>query len=79
VAALRLRGLVKTAHDPNDGRKTLISITARGLKLFDTVAASRNAWLMRAIDAQVPAKERAALARAIELLERLASADVEAN
>jgi DNA-binding MarR family transcriptional regulator len=79
VAALRHAGLVKTAHDPNDGRKTLISITKRGLTLFDAVAASRNAWLMRAIASQVPAKEQAALAKAIELLERLASADVGAD
>lgn len=76
VATLRHAGLVKTAPDPHDGRKALISITARGLKLFDAVAASRNAWLMRAIASQVPEKEQAALAKAIELLERLASADV---
>jgi len=73
VATLRGAGLVKTRRDPDDGRKTLVSITKRGLKLFDAVAESRNRWLTRAISAQVPAKERAALARAIELLERLAS------
>ncbi len=76
VATLRHAGLVTTARDPNDRRKALISITKRGLTLFDAVAASRNAWLMRAIASQVPAKEQAALAKAIELLERLASADV---
>ncbi|MGH7619035.1 MAG: MarR family winged helix-turn-helix transcriptional regulator [Gemmatimonadaceae bacterium] len=79
VAALRDAGLVKTAPDPNDGRKALISITKNGLKLFDAAAESRNAWLMRAIASQVPAKEQAALAKAIELLERLASADVGAD
>ncbi len=79
MTALRQAKLVRTAHDPTDGRKTVISITKRGLKLFDAVAASRNAWLMRAIASQVPAKEQAALAKAIELLERLASADVEAD
>jgi DNA-binding MarR family transcriptional regulator len=75
VAALRDGGLVKTSRDPNDGRKALISITRNGLRLFDAAAESRNAWLMRAIASQVPAKERAALDKAIELLERLASAD----
>jgi DNA-binding MarR family transcriptional regulator len=79
VAALRHAGLVKTARDPSDARKALISITKRGLTLFDAVAASRNAWLKRAIALQVPAKEHAALAKAVELLERLASADVEAD
>lgn len=79
VAALRRAGLVKTARDPSDGRKALISITKRGLTLFDAVAASRNAWLIRVIASQVPAKEQAALTKAIELLERLASADLEAD
>ncbi len=79
VAALRDAGLVKTARDPDDGRKALISITRSGLTLFDAVAESRNAWLIRAIASQVPAKEQAALAKAIELLERLAAADVGAG
>lgn len=75
VSALRDAGLVRTKRDPDDGRKALVSITASGLRLFDAAAESRNAWLIRAIDAQVPAKERAALAKSIELLERLAAAD----
>lgn len=75
VAALRESGLVTTARDRHDGRKSQISITARGLKLFDAVAENRNAWLVHAIDAQVPTRERATLAKAIELLERLAAAD----
>jgi DNA-binding MarR family transcriptional regulator len=79
VTALRNAGLVKTARDPNDGRKTLIDITKNGLKLFDAAAESRNAWLMRAIASEVPAKEQAALAKATELLERLASTEVRAD
>lgn len=75
VSALRDAGLVRTKRDPDDGRKALVRITASGLRLFDAAAESRNAWLIRAIDAQVPAKERAALAKSIELLERLAAAD----
>jgi DNA-binding MarR family transcriptional regulator len=79
VTALRNAGLVKTARDPTDGRKALINITKNGLKLFDAAADSRNAWLMRAIASEVPAKELAALAKAIELLERLASSGVRAD
>jgi hypothetical protein len=37
---------------------------------------SREAWLIRAIEATVPDDERAALEHAIELLERLAAADL---
>lgn len=75
VAALRSAGLVKTASDPADGRKILVSITKSGIKLFEAAAESRNEWLTRAIATRIPAKERAALTKAIELLERLASAD----
>lgn len=75
VAGLRDAGLIKTRRDSEDRRKTLVSITKRGLKLFDAVTTSRNAWLTRAIASQVPPKDHAALAKAVELLERLASAD----
>ena len=75
VAGLHDAGLVKTRRDSTDRRKTLVSITNRGLKLFDEVTTSRNAWLTRAIASQVPAKDHAALAKAVELLERLAAAD----
>jgi DNA-binding MarR family transcriptional regulator len=76
VAALRAAAMVQTRRDPDDGRKTLVRITQKGLKLFDAVAESRNAWLTRAIAAEVPAKDQRSLVKAVELLERLASADV---
>jgi DNA-binding MarR family transcriptional regulator len=75
VAALREARLVTTRRHPDDRRKALVSITKRGLKLFDAAAESRNAWLMRAIASQVSAREHATLVKAIDLLERLASAD----
>ena len=74
LAALKQAGLVRTAPDPTDGRKSLVHITASGNRLFDSAAASRNAWLAHAIEQNVPAGERAALERAITLLERLAAA-----
>jgi DNA-binding MarR family transcriptional regulator len=76
VAPLKAAGLVQSKPDPQDGRKTLISITEAGRKLRQSIIASRNAWLVRAIDSTVDAKERAALVAAIELLERLADAKV---
>ena len=54
--------------------ESLVHITASGNRLFDSAAASRNAWLANAIEQNVPAGERAALERAIALLERLAAA-----
>ncbi|HEY4304370.1 MAG TPA: MarR family transcriptional regulator [Gemmatimonadaceae bacterium] len=75
VAALRDAGLVQTAADPKDGRKLLVSITRAGRKLFDAAAESRNAWLACAIASDISTKELPTLAKAINLLERLAASD----
>jgi DNA-binding MarR family transcriptional regulator len=75
VVPLKSAGLVRSKPDPKDGRKTLISITDAGLRLRESIIASRNSWLARAVDSTIDAEERAALDKAIELLERLADAD----
>jgi DNA-binding MarR family transcriptional regulator len=74
LAALKHGGLVRAEPDPNDGRKSVISVTSAGNRLFESAIASRDAWLARAIESVVSARERAALEKAIELLERLADA-----
>jgi DNA-binding MarR family transcriptional regulator len=75
VAALRSAGLVKTTPDRSDGRKILVAVTKSGMKLFDAAIESRNAWLIRAITSEISVKEQPALAKAIELLERLAATE----
>jgi DNA-binding MarR family transcriptional regulator len=75
IVPLKSAGLVQSEPDPQDGRKTLISMTDAGQRLRESIIASRNAWLVRAIDSAIDVKERAVLVRAIELLERLADAD----
>ena len=75
LAALKQAGLVRTAPDPSDGRKSLVHVTAAGGRLFESAIASRHTWLTHAIEQNVPAGERAALERAIGLLERLADAE----
>lgn len=79
VATLKAGDLVRTRRDPGDGRKVLISPTESGLALYSSLLASREAWLVRAIDAVVAPGERAALGTAIELLERLAAAELGAG
>ena len=74
LAALKRAGLVRSAADPADGRKNVISVTPAGNRLFESALASRDAWLARAIERAVLPRERATLARSIELLERLANA-----
>lgn len=75
VAALTRAGLVHATSDAKDARKRLIHVTRAGHRLFEAAADSRHAWLARVIDAELGAKDRPALERAIGLLERIAAAD----
>ena len=74
LAPLRSAGLIGSTPDPGDRRKTLIAISEAGLELRESIIASRNSWLARAIDATIDDRERVALGGAIDLLERLADA-----
>jgi DNA-binding MarR family transcriptional regulator len=73
LAALKRTGLIRSTADPTDGRKSVISVTAAGNRLFEAAIASRDAWLARAIESVVTPRERVALEKSIELLERLAA------
>ena len=73
LAALKRTGLVRSEADPTDGRKSVIRVTPAGNRLFESAIASRDAWLARAIESVVSPRERAALGKSIELLERLAA------
>jgi DNA-binding MarR family transcriptional regulator len=76
LATLKGRGLVEKQADPSDGRQSLVSATAAGRELMETLAASREEWLTRAVDAAVRPEERALLAEATELLERIADVEL---
>ena len=76
LAALKHSGLVRSAPDPSDGRKTVLSITPAGNRLFESARASRDAWLARALASEFSPREQSALEDAIALLERLADAGV---
>lgn len=46
-------GLVSAAHDPGDGRRVILSLTAKGEKTCVKIlphAAEREAWLLAALD-----------------------------
>jgi DNA-binding MarR family transcriptional regulator len=74
LAALKAAGLVLTERDPGDRRKTLITATAAARRLYTSLRASKQSYLIRAIATHIAPHERADLNRAIELLERLAAA-----
>ncbi len=74
VAALQAAGLVAGEPDPADGRQTLLSLTPVCREWIKDGRAAREDWLFRAIRAKLSPREQDELARAVELLKRLADA-----
>lgn len=65
-------GLVaKTPHE-HDGRKVLLEITQLGREILTEERARRADRMAEIIDAQLTAEERATLAKAVDLLGRIA-------
>jgi DNA-binding MarR family transcriptional regulator len=71
VAALRERGLVARAPDPNDGRRVVVSLTDAGREALRGLRREKARRLTQAITEELTAVERGQLAAAIPLLERL--------
>ena len=63
-------GLVSRAADPDDGRCSIVSITADGRALLKRLRGRKNAYLAKRMRG-LPDEELAALERAAEILERL--------
>ena len=76
VVTLKAAGLLQTEPGVSDRRKIIISVTRAGRDQHESLLATREAWLARAIDTIIGPQERAALDTAIQLLERLAAADL---
>jgi DNA-binding MarR family transcriptional regulator len=77
VAALKETALVDGERDAQDGRKVLINVTDAGHTLYESMLASPKTWLARAIDASIDPADRRGLDAAIDMLERLAAADLD--
>ncbi|WP_406373417.1 MarR family transcriptional regulator [Streptomyces sp. NBC_01550] len=76
LAVLKAAGLIHSEPDPQDGRKKLMSANASATELVDNLLAGRASFLARAIDQVVAPDEQQDAEKAIELLERLAAADL---
>ncbi|MEW6153416.1 MAG: MarR family transcriptional regulator [Actinomycetota bacterium] len=74
VAALEDQGLVARLIDPNDRRVCRVEATPQGSALLATSRLRTDAYLEARLRSLSPT-ERAALERAIEVLERLAEGD----
>jgi DNA-binding MarR family transcriptional regulator len=71
IAALDGAGLISGAPDPNDGRRSLLSLTDACRKWVQEGRAARQDWLTRAIQARLSSREQDELAASVELLKRL--------
>jgi len=74
VAALEQMGLVERHIDPNDRRVSRVEVTKEGSALMARNRVRTDAYLAAKL-ASLPATDRAALVRAVELLERLLEDD----
>ena len=72
IAPLEEMGFVAGAADPNDGRKTLMSLTKACKKSIENGRAARQDWLAQAIQQKLSPQEQNQLSSAIHLLARIA-------
>lgn len=72
VADLQEAGLISRRPDPADGRRTLIELTQEGRRTLQEYRRDREGWLVQALERDLSESEQRALARAVELLRRLA-------
>lgn len=78
LTALEAAGLVARHPDPEDGRRSLLSITPDGRQAIRDDVRQRDAWLAVAMAEVLSPVEQELLRLAGELMERLAEADVTA-
>jgi DNA-binding MarR family transcriptional regulator len=71
LAALEERGLVERQHDPGDGRRALMSVTAAGRQVLQNKRTARAAQLGKALSDNFTPAEMATLMAASPLIERL--------
>ncbi|MFE5690931.1 MarR family winged helix-turn-helix transcriptional regulator [Streptomyces sp. NPDC056512] len=76
LAVLRAAGLIHGEPDPQDGRKKLMSADPSATELVDRLLTGRASFLARAIDQVLASDQHEDVEKAIELLERLADADL---
>jgi len=72
VNCLQESGYITRSADETDGRKVVISLTDSGRGVVDETARRRDAWVEAAL-AELSTEEREAIARAAEIMERMAA------
>ena len=72
VADLEAAGLISRRPDPDDGRRSLVELTAKGRETLHADRRDRAGWLAGAIESELSVAEQRKLAQALELLRRVA-------
>jgi DNA-binding MarR family transcriptional regulator len=72
VGELEEEGLISRRPDPEDGRRALLELTAKGRETLEADRRQRVGWLIQAITEELTEEEQAALGEAVALLARLA-------
>jgi DNA-binding MarR family transcriptional regulator len=75
VGDLEGEGLVDRKPDPDDRRRALVTITAAGKSRIEADRRAREGWLVKAFE-EMPEADLAAIERTLEILRRVADADV---
>jgi len=71
LATLHEQGLIARSADPDDGRRTLITLTEAGRAAAQGARAQRLEWLTEALAQRFTESERRVIEEAVTLLERL--------
>lgn len=71
IAALEEHGLASRQPHPSDGRQAIVSITEEGTRYIRAEVTARERWLDHRL-AELTDEERELLARAVEVIDRMA-------
>jgi DNA-binding MarR family transcriptional regulator len=75
VGDLEADELVERKPDPDDRRRALVILTAAGKSRIEADRRAREGWLVKAFE-EMPETDLAAIERSVEILRRVADADV---
>jgi DNA-binding MarR family transcriptional regulator len=75
VGDLEADGLIERKPDPDDRRRALVILTAAGKSRIEADRRAREGWLVKAFE-EMPEADLAAIERTVEILRRVADADV---
>lgn len=71
IAALEEHGFATRRPHPTDGRQAIVALTDEGVAFHDAQVSAREAWLDKRL-AELTDEERDLLARAAEIIDRMA-------